>query len=555
MGHIAKQRQGNTIYLYESISFRDSRPKPHSRRKYIGKIVQQTGEPVFHPEFLKAVDNGISSISRQKLDEFITKNINTVKDNNANQNKSEDKSNANTDWLWGEPCNTCKSYGATYLLKTIAKKIGLLSLLEKIFPRIWKEIFVLASYLIMETREVSYCDYWLKITESFLSEGMSSQRTSDLLTSFSFSERISFYQEWFKLIYEKEYVALDITSISSYSQEIPEVESGYNRDHEKLPQINLCMLFGEKSGLPIYQTIYNGSLKDVSTLDCTLGELMAVIGESPVMIVMDKGFYSLKNLQVIKKSFKSVKYLIGVPFTNKIAKKQVQLNHNIVDIDNLMDTSDKSTYGKVEYNDIDKSGLKDYIHTFFNDLKASSDRRHLHDKVKQLAEKARFKLQTKEDENDAKQYLQRTKLLDKDEYNVSVKKEVVLKELQTSGWLILYSDHIDDPQIAINIYRNKDVVEKCFYRYKNSLGLDRLHVHSNERMQNKVFIIFISMILTSYIQNIMKKNNLYKQMTLDELLIKLSTIKAVVINGKHIVRPITKEQKSIFSYFNMSPPV
>lgn len=62
------------------------------------------------------------------------------------------------------------------------------------------------------------------------------------------------------------YIALDITSISSYSQLMKSCEWGYNRDHENLPQINLCMLFGEESMLPVYQTAYTGSLKDVTTL-------------------------------------------------------------------------------------------------------------------------------------------------------------------------------------------------------------------------------------------------------------------------------------------------
>ena len=60
-----------------------------------------------------------------------------------------------------------------------------------------------------------------------------------------------------------QYVALDITSISSYSELIESCEWGYNRDHEDLPQINLCMLFGEDVRLPLYQASYSGSISDV----------------------------------------------------------------------------------------------------------------------------------------------------------------------------------------------------------------------------------------------------------------------------------------------------
>jgi hypothetical protein len=45
---------------------------------------------------------------------------------------------------------------------------------------------------------------------------------------------------------------------------------GYNRDKEKLKQVNVCLLLGEKSGLPIFQMVYEGSLNDVRTLKMTL---------------------------------------------------------------------------------------------------------------------------------------------------------------------------------------------------------------------------------------------------------------------------------------------
>jgi hypothetical protein len=58
-------------------------------------------------------------------------------------------------------------------------------------------------------------------------------------------EQEKFFSEWGKYRGEKEYLALDITPVSSYSELIDEVEWGYNRDGEKLPQVNLCMLLGE----------------------------------------------------------------------------------------------------------------------------------------------------------------------------------------------------------------------------------------------------------------------------------------------------------------------
>ena len=118
----------------------------------------------------------------------------------------------------------------------------------------------------------------------------------------------------------------------------------------------------------------------------------------------------------------------------------------------------------------------------------------------------------------------------------------------------MLSNHIEDPQTAHDVYRMKDVVEKSFWKYKNSLGLDRLRVHSDERMQNKIFTSFIALIITSAIHETMKKKNLFKCMTFDRLIFTLGKLKSATVNGKTILRPVTKEQAEIFEAFGIPSP-
>ena len=87
------------------------------------------------------------------------------------------------------------------------------------------------------------------------------------------SERVSFFKTWMKTLSSKENIFYYITSISSYSEMNEFVRWGYNRDNEKLPQINLAMLFGQDSGLPIYYRRLPGSISDVSTLKTTVASL------------------------------------------------------------------------------------------------------------------------------------------------------------------------------------------------------------------------------------------------------------------------------------------
>jgi len=123
---------------------------------------------------------------------------------------------------------------------------------------------------------------------------MSSQNISRLLSAITNAERMEFFEKWGVIRNEQEYLAVDITSISSYSELIGDIEWGYNRDKEHLAQINVCMLLGENSRLPVFQTTYSGSLKDVSTLKTTL-QLSSGLKLRNLSLVMDKGFCSKNN--------------------------------------------------------------------------------------------------------------------------------------------------------------------------------------------------------------------------------------------------------------------
>ncbi|WP_073091151.1 transposase [Selenomonas ruminantium] len=107
----------------------------------------------------------------------------------------------------------------------------------------------------------------------------------------------------------------------------------------------------------------------------------------------------------------------------------------------------------------------------------------------------------------------------------------------------------------MTIYRTKDVVEKSFSRLKNTLDLNRLRVHNNERMENKLFISFIALLLISELHQRMLRGGLYKTYTMHEMLLKVRKLRVARLNGKRIVQPISKEQHEIFKALGFEDPV
>lgn len=536
---ITKQRIGKRSYLYESVSFRDANGKPRNKKTPIGKIDPITGRVIYKQNYLDRMADAGTPVEIADTETYVTQ-------------AQYEQTFAIMDSI--------KDYGAVYLLGNISEKIGLTKILAEAVPHYWREVLTLACYMILSDKPMMYCSDWISSTETHFAGDLSSQRISELLVAFGAETRHAFFKAWVRHISEQEYIALDITSISSYSELVTENEWGYNRDHENLPQINLCMLLGEQSRLPIYQTVYSGSLKDVSTLQCTLSELTALVPEKDVRIVMDKGFFSVKNINALLSDEKGQEFLISVPFTSNFACKQVEIERNDIDqIGNTIITSGPPIRGVHRLRAWETKEQKLHTlhtHILYNPQKALRDRNDLYGYVTDLIKKA----ETDPHDGKLKGEFDKYLIICKSEkqevgYTIKIRDDVINKQLRHAGWLVLISNTVSSTQEAHDLYRIKDVVEKGFCKFKNSLGLSRLHVQSNDRMQNKIFVGFIALILMSWVHKNMSDKGMYKQMTFDKMMLTLSKIKTATINGQRILRPLTKEQKQILQQLGIDAPV
>jgi len=194
-----------------------------------------------------------------------------------------------------------------------------------------------------------------------------------------------------------------------------------------------------------------------------------------------------------------------------------------------------------------------YAHIIFNAIKASKTKEDLYAHVSMLAKDAELRCKA-EYKSDVKKYLSPVSA-EVSESRYTINEAALKKELATAGWLVLISNYVETCEEALRIYRAKDVVEKGFMRLKNSLGLSRLRVHTHERTQAKVFVGFLSLILVAYIDRIMFEKDLFKSMTMKEMLFSLKKLRVQYINQHRILFPISKVQKSIFDAFDIVYPV
>ena len=133
-------------------------------------------------------------------------------------------------------------------------------------------------------------------------------------------------------------------------------------------------------------------------------------------------------------------------------------------------------------------------------------------------------------------------------------RELINESISTLGYfLILTTDLELTSNEVLEIYRRKDVVEKCFDNLKNALDMKRLRTHTNETSDGKIFVAFIALILRSILENIIGEFNRKNNLTIEKVMKELSKIRIVNFsNGVTLLNPITKKQRIILKNFGLT---
>ena len=125
------------------------------------------------------------------------------------------------------------------------------------------------------------------------------------------------------------------------------------------------------------------------------------------------------------------------------------------------------------------------------------------------------------------------------------------EQLSLCGYfLIAETDFKKTTAEILEIYRNRDVVEKSFDSLKNELDMKRLHTWTGETTQGKLFVSFISLIVRSYLLNRLSDYMRNNGFTLRKILTQLDKMKCFAPNSAHSPRPLnppTKTQREIYT--------
>jgi transposase len=118
---------------------------------------------------------------------------------------------------------------------------------------------------------------------------------------------------------------------------------------------------------------------------------------------------------------------------------------------------------------------------------------------------------------------------------------------QNNGFFCLLTTTGMTSSEVLSIYRRRDMIEKNFDDLKNHMDMKRLHTHTKETTDGKLFLAFISLIAVSEmgvkLAEMMKERSWSKGSVITEL----EKIRVVIAaGGKRLMNPVTKTQRLIF---------
>ena len=500
---IVPQKSGNAIYAYHTVrAYRNKKGNPTSERVSIGRIEEETGMLI---------------PNRNYYEVYLRTEVPEVK--------------------------CIKSYGLTYLVDNIMKELRLDDVLRQKFPGVSEQIIALAEYILAEGNIMYYYDDWIDETYPYDNVKLKSQDISRIFQVIDYKRRMDFFKTWIYAREQNEYIVYDVTSFSSYSQEMESLEWGYNRDSDDLAQINYAMYYGEQSLLPLYYCVYPGSINDKTHLGSMLRD-NEVMGLKKARYILDRGFFSTENLQQLTSA--GCRFIMAIPSSLIATTKLIDQYRN--DIVNRSECRLGKGLPYAKSVIVEDFGIRCKAHIYYNQSKVAQEEEQLFEQIEK-DEKALGSMETappRSQKYDKYFYINTSK---DGGFGFIRNQERIDAAMSRLGFfVILETDFRLTSEEVLTTYRRRDIIEKSFNQLKNGLDMKRLYCQSDATVEGKMFVAFISLILRSFIQNRLKDYQLVTGLPFPAILKELRKLKFVCTkDGRKLLTPVTKKQRDILN--------
>jgi hypothetical protein len=363
---------------------------------------------------------------------------------------------------------------------------------------------------------------WQKIAAAPSSRELTPKVITLLTQSITEQHRMDFLGLRAARLGKDELCAVDSTSRSAYGWSLADIRWGRNRDRLPLEQTLEVVVYTLSGHMPVYYRTFPGNMPDSRSLETILTDL-GHAGFKDLVLITDRGYESLRNLE--KYILRGQSMIMCAKTGQKNVTKAIQgLGEFGARPEDMSVDSDAMIYHKQFDIDYEVEGM--------GQATKMSDRLKLNlyfDPIRRGLELLELDIALSFQEAALNDLLENKGILGDDAwikrefryYKVTftpATREIISFELNEkkvskarglSGFFAVITHGVDYSAMeAFRAYRLRDEQEKYFQQMKDQMVADRQRNWSEEGKTGRLFILFISLILSSYARHIWKSTKL-----------------------------------------------
>jgi len=464
-------------------------------------------------------------------------------------------------------------YGDIWLLEQIAAKTGIRQDLESVFSgntEIVDDIITLAIFPYITKFTYNRVARWQDVAAAPSARELSPTEITRLTQSITEQHRMDLLRLRAARLQKDELCAVDSTSRSAYGGSLADIHWGKNKDRLPLEQTTEVVVYTLSSHMPVYYRTFPGNMPDSRSYDVILTDLEHA-GFKELVLVTDRGYESLRNLEkyilrgqsivmCVKTgqadALKAIRELgeygarpegMAVDPDARVYHKQYEIDYEVKSIGQTAKMADRLKLNL--YFDPIRRGLE----LMELDIALSFQEASLDELLRNngtFADAATVK----------RDYCYYKVAYDPASMAITsfeLNEKKVEKARRLSGFFAIMTHGVDYGAMeTFHTYGLRDEQEKYFQQMKSQMVADRQRNWSEEGKTGRLFILFVSLILSSWVRHIWKSTRLYELFSSSlEILDEMRPIRLIEhTNRAKVITPFVGAQVDICEEFGFGIP-
>ncbi|MCL2459672.1 MAG: transposase [Desulfobulbus sp.] len=459
-------------------------------------------------------------------------------------------------------------YGDAWLLEQVAEQTGVRQDLEVVFNgnhEIVDDILTLAMFPYLTTFTFNRVARWQRAVKAPSSRALTPAAITRLSQSITEQQRMELLKLRAQRLGKDELCAVDSTSRTAYGDSLADIRWGKNKDRLPLPQTTEVVVYTLSSHMPVYYRTFPGNMPDSRSLRVILTDLEHA-GFKDLALITDRGYETLANLEhsircgqalVLraktgqKEAASAIEELgdFVVRPEGMTIDPRARICHKQVDLDSTVAGKRSDRLKLNLYLDPIRRGLE----LVELDIALSLQKDALDELLKNgemLGDAATIR-------RDFCYYKVRTDPAARMIQSFELNEQKVAKARRRSGFFALITHAVNfDALQAYDAYRLRDEQEKHFQQMKDLMAADRQRNWSEEGKTGRLLILFVSLILSSYVRHIWKSTQLHDLFSSSlEILDEMRPIRLIEhANRAKVITPFVGAQAAICEAFGFAIP-